>query len=40
MDLLRCLGLVFAMPLCAFVYMCQVVTCLESADILALVCGV
>ena len=32
--------LVFAMPLCATVYMCLVVTCLEMADLLALVCGV
>ena len=32
--------LVFAMSLCAFVYMCFVVTCLERADLLALVCGV
>ena len=32
--------LVFAMPLCAFVYMCLVVTCSERADLLALVCGV
>ena len=31
---------VFAMPLCASVYMCLVVTCLERADLLALVCGV
>ena len=32
--------LVFAMSLCATVYMCFVVTCWERADILALVCGV
>ena len=32
--------LVFAMPLCASVYMCLVVTCREGADLLALVCGV
>ena len=32
--------LVFAMPLCASVYMCFVVTCSEMADLLALVCGV
>ena len=32
--------LVFAMPLCASFYMCLVVTCLERADLLALVCGV
>ena len=31
--------LVFAMSLCASVYMCFVVTCLERADLLALVCG-
>ena len=36
--LLSCL--VFAMPLCASVYMCFVVTCCERADLLALVCGV
>ena len=32
--------LVFAMSLCASVYMCFVVTCWEIADRLALVCGV
>ena len=32
--------LVFAMSLCASVYMCFVVTCWEMADLLALVCGV
>ena len=32
--------LVFAMPLCASVYMCFVVSCWERADLLALVCGV
>ena len=32
--------LVFAMSLCASVYMCSVVTCWERADHLALVCGV
>ena len=32
--------LVFAMPLYASVYICLVVTCWESADLLALVCGV
>ena len=31
--------LVFAMSLCASVYMCFVVTCWERADLLALVCG-
>ena len=32
--------LMFAMCLCASVYMCFVVTCWERADLLALVCGV
>ena len=32
--------LVFAMSLCASVYMWFVVTCWERADLLALVCGV
>ena len=32
--------LVFALSLCASVYMCFVVTCWERADYLALVCGV
>ena len=32
--------LVFAMSLCASVYMCFVVTCWERVDLLALVCGV
>ena len=32
--------LVFAMPLCASVYMCLVVTCWVRADLLALVCVV
>ena len=41
MDLLCFLFcLVFAMSLCASVYMCFVVTCLEMADLFALVCGV
>ena len=31
---------VFAMSLCACVYMCFVVTCWVRADLLALVCGV
>ena len=31
---------VFAMSLCASVYMCFVVTCWETADLLSLVCGV
>ena len=30
--------LVFAMSLCASIYMCFVVTCWERADLLALVC--
>ena len=30
----------FAMPLCASVYACLVVTCWERADPLALICGV
>ena len=33
-------SLVFAMHLNASVYMCLVVTCWETADLLALVCGV
>ena len=32
--------LMFAMSLCASVYMCFVVTCWERAGLLALVCGV
>ena len=41
MDLLFFLfRLVFAMPLCASVYMCLVDTCWEKADLLALVCRV
>ena len=32
--------LVFAMSLCASVYMCFMVTCWERADLLTLVCGV
>ena len=32
--------LVFAMSLCASIYMCFAVTCWERADPLALVCGV
>ena len=35
-----CFCLEFAMPLCASVYMCFVVTCWGRADLLALVCGV
>ena len=38
MDLLCFFCLVFVMPLYASVYMCLVVTCLERADFLALVC--
>ena len=46
MDLLCFFCLVFAMPLCASVYMCLVclcvlvVACWEGAGFLALVCGV
>ena len=40
MDLLRFFCLVFAMSMCASVYLCFVVTCWERADLLALVCGV
>ena len=32
--------LLFAMSLCASVYMCFVATCWARADLLALVCGV
>ena len=32
--------LVFVVPLCASVYLCLVVTSLERADLLVLVCGV
>ena len=32
--------LVFAMSLCASVYMCFVVACWEMADLLTLICGV
>ena len=39
MDILCFFCLAFAMPLCASVYMCLVVTCWERADLLALVCG-
>ena len=34
------LCLVFAMSLCASVYVCFVVTCLERTDLLALVFGI
>ena len=37
MDLLCFFCLVFAMPLCASVYMCPVVTCWERSDLLAFV---
>ena len=40
MDLLSFFCLVFAMPLCASVYMCLMVSCLERADLMALACGV
>ena len=40
MDRLCFFYLVFAMHVYASVYMCLVVTCWESADLLALVCGV
>ena len=40
MDLLCFFGLVFAMSLCASVYICLVVTGWERADPLALFCGV
>ena len=41
MDLLCFLFcLVFDMSLCASVYMCVLVICLERADLFALVCGV
>ena len=39
-DLLCFSCLVFAMPLCASVCMCLVVTCWQKTDLLALVCGV
>ena len=35
MALLSFFYLVFAMPLCASVYMCLIVTCWERADLLA-----
>ena len=40
MDLLCFFCLLYAMLLYASVYMCLVVTCLENADLLAVVCGV
>ena len=40
MGLLCIFCLVFIMPLCVSVYLCLVVTFLERADLLALVCGV
>ena len=39
MDPLYFFCLVFVMPLCASVYLCLVVTFWETADLLALVCG-
>ena len=33
-------SVVFAMSLCASIYMCFVVTCWDRADLLAFVCGV
>ena len=39
MDLLCFFCVVFAMLLCASVYMCPVVTCWERADLLALIGG-
>ena len=39
-DVLCFICHVFAMPLCASVYMCLVVTCWERADFLAPLCGV
>ena len=39
-DLLGFFCLVFAISLCASVYICFVVTCWERADLLALICGV
>ena len=40
MDLLCFFCCVFSMLSCASVYCCLVVTCLERADLLALVCDV
>ena len=40
MDLSCISCLVFAVPLCAAVYVCLVFTYWERADLLALVCGV
>ena len=37
MNLLCLICHVFVIPLCASVYLCLVVTCLERADLLALV---
>ena len=39
-HLLSFFCLMFAMPLCASVCLCLVITCWERADLLALVCGV
>ena len=40
MDLLCFFCLSFVMPLCASVYLCLMVTCLERADLFDLDCGV
>ena len=40
MDLICFCCLVFVMSLYASVYLCFMVSCLERADLLALVCGV
>ena len=40
MDILCFFCPVLVIPVCASVYLCLVVTCWESADLLALVCGV
>ena len=40
MDLFCFFLFVFALSLCACVYICHVVTYVERADLLAIVCGV
>ena len=40
LNLLCFFCLVFVISMCASVYMCLVVNCLERADLLALFCGV
>ena len=40
MDFYVCFCLMFAMPLCASVYMCLMVICWERADLLTLISGV